>query len=111
MVKRYAPAQQDIGSQHNRLMYVLSYLQHHTSQQDYPLMQHVPTSSTAGTKLLKERTDIIMPLSRSNPHSVLPPLARKTQASQDHQTCASTHHIMLFGQVRVTVPASMLSRL
>ncbi|GAA6081715.1 uncharacterized protein LOC119482544 [Tachysurus ichikawai] len=23
MVKRYAPAQQDIGSQHNRLMYVL----------------------------------------------------------------------------------------
>ena len=41
----------------------------------YPLMEYVPTPSTAGTKVLKERTDILMPLSRPLPPLplVLPP--------------------------------------
>ncbi|KAK3544019.1 hypothetical protein QTP70_034281, partial [Hemibagrus guttatus] len=41
---------------------------------DYPIIQHVPTSSTAGTKLLKERTDITMPLSCYRSLSLLPAL-------------------------------------
>ncbi|KAJ4948955.1 hypothetical protein JOQ06_020476 [Pogonophryne albipinna] len=38
---------------------------------DYPLMQYVPTPSTAGTKLLKGRRDMILPL--SHPQTSLPP--------------------------------------
>ncbi|XP_072573318.1 uncharacterized protein [Paramormyrops kingsleyae] len=34
---------------------------------DYTLMEYVPTPSTAGTKVLKGRTDMVMPLSRPQP--------------------------------------------
>ncbi|XP_048885476.1 uncharacterized protein LOC125751053 [Brienomyrus brachyistius] len=34
---------------------------------DYPRMEYVPTPSTAGTKVLKGRTDVVMPLSRPQP--------------------------------------------
>ncbi|XP_049334369.1 uncharacterized protein LOC111194625 [Astyanax mexicanus] len=58
---------------------------------DYPMMEYVPTPSMAGTKMLKERTDI-MTLSR--PHPTLPPpaplplLVRKTPA-----TCTITRPV------------------
>ncbi|XP_044072927.1 uncharacterized protein LOC122885638 [Siniperca chuatsi] len=39
---------------------------------DYPLMEYAPTPSTAGTKVLKGRTDIITPLSQPQPP--LPPV-------------------------------------
>ncbi|KAJ8370304.1 hypothetical protein SKAU_G00103320 [Synaphobranchus kaupii] len=35
---------------------------------DYPLMEYMPTPSTAGTKVLKGRTDIMTPLSGLNHH-------------------------------------------
>ncbi|KAK6324441.1 hypothetical protein J4Q44_G00037830 [Coregonus suidteri] len=166
MAKRYAPAQQDISAQHNRLMYTLvkllwlrspqgsrnspekrtllkayervqhrilvedpvlckagiplprltarlcrtlsvakrgsstctpqnspppslrpppshlqTFHQHHISlqsslHQTTPLMEYVPTPSTAGTKVLKGRTDMMAPLSRPQPpmpHLLLPP--------------------------------------
>ncbi|KAK9540557.1 hypothetical protein VZT92_003001 [Zoarces viviparus] len=48
----------------------------------YPLMDYVPTPSTAGTKVLKGRTDIIMPLSRPQPPLPLVlPAVRKTSAT------------------------------
>ncbi|XP_074467496.1 uncharacterized protein LOC141753071 [Sebastes fasciatus] len=46
---------------------------------DYPLMEYVPTPSTAGTKVLKGRTVMIMPLSRPRP--LLPAPVRKTPAT------------------------------
>ncbi|XP_037619327.1 uncharacterized protein LOC119484539 [Sebastes umbrosus] len=51
---------------------------------DYPLMEYVPTPSTAGTKVLKGRTDMIVPLSRPQPPLppvLLPPPVRKTPAT------------------------------
>ncbi|KAK6309826.1 hypothetical protein J4Q44_G00197070 [Coregonus suidteri] len=135
MAKRYAPAQQDISAQHNRLMYTLAYerVQHrilvedpvlckagiplpkinsktvqdfirrqerllnlHATKQpstitkttsissadlppaphqpavlpppDYPLMEYVPTPSTAGTQGVKGRTDMMAPLSPGLSH-------------------------------------------
>ncbi|XP_045070245.1 uncharacterized protein LOC123484214 [Coregonus clupeaformis] len=50
---------------------------------DYPLMEYVPTPSTAGTKVLKGRTDMMAPLSRPQPpmpHLLLPPPVRKPNA-------------------------------
>ncbi|KAI4800195.1 hypothetical protein KUCAC02_013429 [Chaenocephalus aceratus] len=43
------------------------------SPPDYPLMQYVPTPSTAGTQSLKGRRDMIMPL--SHPQTSLPPVS------------------------------------
>ncbi|KAK3520140.1 hypothetical protein QTP70_015605, partial [Hemibagrus guttatus] len=51
---------------------------------DYPIMQYVPTPSTAGTKVLKERTDITMPLSGSKSPSLLPPLPPVRFLSPSH---------------------------
>ncbi|XP_076841988.1 uncharacterized protein LOC143486080 [Brachyhypopomus gauderio] len=51
---------------------------------DYPLMQYVPTPSTAGTKVLKGRTDIMTPHSRPQPPvspALLPPQDRKKRSA------------------------------
>ncbi|XP_048843326.1 uncharacterized protein LOC125715607 [Brienomyrus brachyistius] len=53
---------------------------------DYPLMEYVPTPSTAGTKVLKERTDVVIPLSRPQP-LLSAPLRKTPPDFYHHQTC------------------------
>ena len=58
---------------------------------DYPLMEYVPTPSTAGTKVLKGTTDIMMPLSRPQPP--LPPVLLPRPVKTTPATCTITRPV------------------